>query len=85
MQVCNEYLKDLQEFVESRVGNKVQLNIPSLEESNLNKSTTTIMEELTVKGWYTPDWNITKLSLPQIRSAVDSMAVLHAAGLAYQM
>ena len=84
-QVCTEYLNDLQEFVESRVGNTVQLNIPGLEKNNLKKSTTTIVEELTVKGWYKPDWNTTKLSLPQIRSAVDSMAVLHAAWLAFRM
>eukprot|EP00092_Neocalanus_flemingeri_P094678 GFUD01120401.1.p1 GENE.GFUD01120401.1~~GFUD01120401.1.p1 ORF type:complete len:464 (-),score=144.12 GFUD01120401.1:120-1511(-) len=83
--VCNEYLQDLQNFVTSRVGNKVRLNIPSLEENNLNKSNTKLLEELTKQGWYTEDWNTSKLSLTQIRSAVQSMAVMHAAGLAYRM
>ena len=63
----------------------MQLNIPSLEKNNLNKSTTIMVEELTMKGWHTPNWNTTKLNLAQIRSAVDSMAVLHATGLAYRM
>jgi len=83
--VCKEYFQDLQKFVTERVGDKVQLNIPSLEESNLDKSPDKLVDDLTNQGWKRQDWNSSRLNLTQIRSAVQSMAVMHAAGLAYRM
>lgn len=84
-QVCNKYLKELQEFVTARIGHKIKLNIASLEKKHQDKNTAMLREELITQGWYSPNWNTTKLTLAQIQSAVESMAVLHAAGLAYRM
>ena len=84
-QVFNEFLKVLQDFKTARVGNKVELNIPGLENHNLDKNPSMLVEELRKDGWASPDWQTTKLSNAQILSAVSSMAVLHATGLAYKM
>ena len=40
---------------------------------------------MTKGGWETLNWHTTKMSHDQISSTVESMAVLHATGLAYRM
>lgn len=70
--VCDEYVTDLNEFISERLGNKLVLGVS--KESK---------DELVGQGLTNPSSE--KLSLDQTLAAVDSLAVFHAAGLAYRM
>lgn len=69
-----EYVKDLDNFVSLRMKDKMKLNVAELKD-----------DPLTDEGWYQEDWCQRKLGREEISAALESMASLHAAGLAYRM
>ena len=61
----------------------MKLNIPSLSSDYRNLSNREMMERMTEAGWRLQDSR--RLERTEISAAIESMAVLHAAGLAYRM
>ena len=91
--VYSELLADLQAFVKTRVGDAVQLKIPTVPERSGPTTSSTIyqednhdmiVEDLTQKGFQAKDWFEQKLDHREITMAVDELAKFHACGLAYR-
>lgn len=91
--VYAEFLKDLKNFVETRVGDAVTLKIPELYhgyqasdcEGSVPDNHVLIIEDLTKKGFKTRDWFTHKLTHEEVTLAVSELAKFHACGLAYRM
>ncbi|TRY70868.1 hypothetical protein TCAL_10311 [Tigriopus californicus] len=91
--VYAEFLKDLKNFVEARVGDNVTLKIPELYhgyqasdcEGSVPDNHVLIIEDLTKKGFKTRDWFTHKLTHEEVTLAVSELAKFHACGLAYRM
>ena len=60
----------------------MKLNIPSLSSDFANLSNRDMIERMTEAGWHLEDSR--RLARTEISAAIESMAVLHAAGLAYR-
>lgn len=89
--VYSELLHDLQMFVKARVGDTVELKIPTIDPdeegsagSYQEDSHTQVVEDLSQKGFQTKDWFKQKLDHAEVKLTVDELAKFHACGLAYR-
>merc|ERR1719471_368446 len=76
-----DYLQDLEKFVKQRMKDKMVLKIPDLVYDDRDD----MVERLGDQGWYQHDWSERRLTREELSSALESMATLHAAGLAFRM
>ena len=76
-----DYLQDLEKFVKQRMKDKMVLKIPDLVYDDRED----MVERLGDQGWYQHDWSERRLTREELSSALESMATLHAAGLAFRM
>ncbi|XP_040578918.1 uncharacterized protein [Lepeophtheirus salmonis] len=87
VQVYSGFIKDLQKFVKSRVGNIISLNIPQIYYGSVDEpeGDVLIIQDLSKKGYASRDWFKHRLTHDEVKSAVYELAKFHACGLAYRM
>ena len=78
-------MKDLQAFIQARVGDRVKLDIPQQYIGQDHSPHTLVVEDLGKVGFTSKDWLTQRLTTEEVAASLSSVARFHAAGVAYRM